>query len=438
MPGKRLEVFDQQVLGLLLRVTDQGKKSWAVRYRAIDGRQRRHALGQYPGISLASARAEALAVLTRARKGEDPSADRVRERAEAKSEPIKTLADLAGTYFRACEIGEWRPRKKNKRPTTLAEERGLWARHVETPLGNLRVEEITAAAIRKVLRELVAKGHGVTSNRVRALIRQLMNFAISEQRITTNPVAMVPALAQETPRHRVMTDDELKSVWSALSDPSGLRKPSPDPAIEGKRVYIGSSVAIAIKLLLLTMARRSEVASATISEFDLKHGVWIIPGERTKNGRRQSVPLVPAAIELLEEALGIAGGNVASRKFLFPSPRSSQVDGTEVSINPAALTHAFRDLRLALGIEDLHPHDLRRTCASIMASERLKIPPYVIGRLLNHTSETGGAASVTVTTYAVYDYASEKRDALVAWQSLLLDIVKSDTDNTETANGTAT
>jgi hypothetical protein len=49
--------------------------------------------------------------------------------------------------------------------------------------------------------------------------------------------------------------------------------------------------------------------------------------------------------------------------------------------------------------------------------------PFLIGRLLNHTSETGGAASVTLSTYAVYDYAAEKREALLAWQNLLLRIV---------------
>lgn len=58
-----------------------------------------------------------------------------------------------------------------------------------------------------------------------------------------------------------------------------------------------------------------------------------------------------------------------------------------------------------------------------MASERLRVQPFIIGRVLNHTSETGGAAMITLSTYALYDYMAEKRDALTRWSALLAAIV---------------
>ena len=58
-----------------------------------------------------------------------------------------------------------------------------------------------------------------------------------------------------------------------------------------------------------------------------------------------------------------------------------------------------------------------------MASERLKVSQFLIGRLLNHTTETGGVAEVTMKVYALYEYASEKRAALNAWAKLLSEIV---------------
>ena len=63
-------------------------------------------------------------------------------------------------------------------------------------------------------------------------------------------------------------------------------------------------------------------------------------------------------------------------------------------------------------------HDLRRTCASGMAS--LKIAPHVIEAVLNHKSGTiKGVARV----YNRYDYAAEKRAALDAWARRLDAIV---------------
>jgi hypothetical protein len=63
-----------------------------------------------------------------------------------------------------------------------------------------------------------------------------------------------------------------------------------------------------------------------------------------------------------------------------------------------------------------------------MASERLRISPFVIGRILNHTSEKGGAAAVTLSTYALYDFMAEKRSALTAWDQLLAQILAAPID----------
>ena len=68
-----------------------------------------------------------------------------------------------------------------------------------------------------------------------------------------------------------------------------------------------------------------------------------------------------------------------------------------------------------------------------MVSERLGITPFVVGRILNHSTETGGAAKVTLKTYALYDFTPEKRRALEAWEALLFDIVDNQ-DRMDTQN----
>lgn len=415
--GKRIELWDAKTPGLCLRVTPR-LKTWVYRYRAADGRQPRLTLGEYPDMGLADAQAAARSRRNDVHLGVDPQADRKRKRAEAKAQPLKTLADVWSAYLVASETGEWKPRGKKKRASTLAEETGLWNRHIKTPLGDLRIEDVSPDAIKKVLRSLVAAKHGVTSNRVRSQIRQVLNFAIAEGRIEHNPVSKVAPLGTEKARERVLADIELKGLWAALSNPDGLRKPVADDE-DGQRIYIGEPVRIALKLLLLTLARRAEIAEMRVDELDLEHGNGLLPASRTKAGRQHLVTLPPQAVVLIAEALKLAkDGDGKPSPYVFPSPRDRSKP-----ITPGALSHSLRDIRLALGVQDIRPHDFRRTAASLLASERLGASPILIGRLLNHSSETGGAASVTMRHYALHDYAAEKRRALEAWEGLLLEIV---------------
>ncbi len=411
----------------MLRVTDTGRKVWMVRYRTDDGRQRRLNLGLYPDIGLAEARTRAAEARKRATDGDDPAGERRLRRAEARAEPMRTLENLAEVYFSACEVGEWKPRKKKKRASTLGAEKWLWARHIKPALGDLALRNVTPTVIRKVLRALVTTGRESTSNKVRALLRQMFNFAIADDQLAVNPISKTIALGEEAPRQRVLTDDEIRKIWSALDQRKGLVRKE-KPAGEG-RVFIGEPVSIALKLLLVTLVRRAEVSGAARAELDLDNGVWLVPGRRTKSGRPHLVPLCTMAISLFRRAIEIAdAGQSEPSPFVFPSPRNRNQP-----ITPAALTHALRHVREALELERLTPHDLRRTGATAMASERLAVSPFLIGKVLNHSTELGGAASVTVTTYAVYDYVREKRDALTAWATLLEQIVTGPNGNPEAA-----
>jgi integrase len=409
----RVELWDAKTPGLCLRVTPR-LKTWVYRYRTADGRQPRFRLGEYPAMKLADAQTAARTHRNAVQGGGDPQGERRRKNAEARAQPLKTLADLWEAYRTACETGEWKPRKKRKRASTLGEETRLWKTHIKPALGAVLLEDLTPAGIKKLLRGLVRSGAGVTSNRVRALLRQLINFAIAEGRLETNPVMRVDALGTETARERVLSDQELVTLWAALGAPSGLTKPGANTAVR-----IGAPVRIAVRLLLLTLARRAEVAGMRVDELDLERRTWLLSGERTKSGRPHLVPLAPEAVRLIKEALALASAKGEASPFVFPSPRSRKIP-----ITAAALSHAFRDLRLAIELEDVRPHDLRRTASTLLASERLGASPVLIGRLLNHSSETGGAATVTMRHYALHDYATEKRRALEAWEGLLLKIVE--------------
>lgn len=170
----------------------------------------------------------------------------------------------------------------------------------------------------------------------------------------------------------------------------------------------------------MTLQRRGEIAGMRKDEVDLEQATWLIPGGgRSKRDKSHLVPLSPLAVSLIREAIALQPrfADEPDSPFVFPSLRTPLE-----ALRAPSLTHAACELYPVLGLEDVTVHDLRRTGATMMASERLGVMPFVISQVLGHSSDTGGAAGVTMRSYNVYLYAAEKRAALNAWSSLLLRI----------------
>mgnify|MGYP002723421649 CR=1 FL=1 len=415
-PGQRLELWDARAVGLCLRVSEKGK-IWVVRYRTIDGRQPRQTLGPAgdgPGdISLAEARDRASELRRLAREGDDPAARKRRAAVKARTEALRTVGDLAESFFSKTASGEYRATRSGKKPETLAGERRLWAFRLKDKLSKQPLDHVTRGDIQAVLTE-IAHEAPIQSNRARALLRSMFNFAIREDRLGSNPVAGIMALGDEIPRDRVLTDREIRTVWRALDDSAGLIVRE---GAKTKPLYISPAVRIALKLALLTLQRRSEISGMRVDELRLEEGTWTISRERTKNGRAHLVPLSPLALELVRTALSLRENQASA--FVFPSPWKRL---RHKPIENGAMSHVLSDIYNATGICDANLHDLRRTGASNMASERLLVPPIVISRVLNHTLDAGGGAAVTMRHYALHEYAREKRAALNGWAALLWSI----------------
>ncbi len=419
-PGTRLELWDSSTPGLCLRVSDSGRKVWVYRYRTEDGRQPRLTLGAYStAFGLADARSAAAKLRVEVQEGNDPSGDRRKRKTTLKAEPLKTFGDLADAFIKASQSGEWRPRSKKKRERTIRDEQGILRRHVLEPLGDLRLEEIDRKLVRDLLRRMAARGIGAQTNRTHAVIRQVFAYGVAEERLSVNPAAGIPPQADEAPRDRVLSDVELRALWLALEQPNGLRKPAQKGSTETKPLYLGRAMAIAVQLCAILLQRRQEIAGMRIDELNLDRALWTIPAGRMKGGRVHIVPLPPRAVALIQEAIAMARREAGEEPtYVFPGAR-----GAHKPIRPDSLTHAMRDIMAALSLKNASPHDLRRTGATNLVSERLGVAPFLVSKVLGHHSDTGGAAAVTLAHYALHDYAAEKRRALEAWEALLLAIV---------------
>ena len=325
-------IWDDQVIGFGLCLTRAGARSFVVRYR-VDGRERKLMIGAYPDWPVSAAREEAKRVKRAADLGGDP----LEMRDERRSAP--TMAVLVARY-----LTEHASRK--------VDQQSLMRRLVLPRLGKLRIDEVKHADIDR-LHQHISKTTPIQANRVAQILRKMFNLAIRWEYRADNPVTGL-VFNPEPPRHRYLTEDEIKRLTAVLADHPNRR------------------CANVIRLLLLTGARKGEVMKATWDQFDLEAGVWTKPSSHTKQRREHRVPLSAAVVALLRD---IRESQPRFCRFVFPGDPPDHAL-TEIST-------FWEGVRRKAGIEDVRMHDLRHTYASILVSSGLSLP--IIGALLGHT-----------------------------------------------------
>jgi integrase len=392
--ARRRVLTDAQTRGLELHVTPAGLKAWFLWYRTENGSSRRLRLGEYPALGLHGARQAAVKAAARVASGEDPQADRVRARRAPKDrlKPV-TFGDLWITYAEQVL-----PQRK---PRTAVYNTWLWQAHIAPTLGQIALLELDHASIRTVIRKIGADTPP-TANRVLALVKAVLNFAVREELIGANPVAGLSRLFAETSRERVLRDDELTILWKAL-----------DAAPADPKVNASAATCAAIRLALLTAQRAGEVAGMHTRELDAAARTWSLPASRTKQKRAQTVPLNTRAWAILCERLGDDPAAWADR-FVFPMRGDPSRP-----MDRHTLSRATAHIRESYNIERFTPHDLRRTCATLIASERAAIAPHIVSEVLGHAP----AGPRVTQIYMRHAFDVEKRHAMDTWCALLLEIV---------------
>jgi integrase len=336
-PGKAWVIhYDGEVKGFGLRVTRSGSRSFILNYRAR-GIERRPTIGSYPDWKVSAAREEAKRLKREIDQGRDPMGERHDERA------APTVNDLIGRY-----LSEHATRKRER---SRREDQSLIDQWLRRELGNKKVVDIRHVDIERLHRKITAHGTPVRANRVATLLSKMFALAVRWEMRPDNPVRGIDRNTEEK-RARYLSGDELRRLSEALASHSG------------------QSAANAIRLLLLTGARRGEVLGARWDQFDLDTGIWTKPSSHTKQKREHRVPLSAPTRQLLVEMR--AGSHSA---WVFPNRKG---DGFLTDIKKS-----WHSICKAAGITGVRLHDLRHTYASVLASAGLSFP--VIGALLGHT-----------------------------------------------------
>lgn len=399
-PGtKPFEVGIDKSRGLCVRVFPTGAKQFEYRYVALNGSRRRHKLGTYPGLSLAEARVKAALLGVQVTSGVDPAAERLAERERARNGD--TFSELAESYWKAAKIGLHGGRKRPKRASTIETERLWWRNHIAPKLGRRRFEELKRADIKIFMRELATDSGLAPASiaSVGAVVQAVLGFAVHEDRLDANPAIGLARPLALTSRDRMFGDAALAVIWNAASTAS---RRSCDVKIDESHARLAPAMGLAIRLLMLTLTRRSEVAGARWAEFDMTARHWTIPGDRAKAKHLHVVPLTDRMLEILAQAKALHPDSV----YVFPA-----LKGKKDHLDAHAITRAFARMcsRYELGAGS--PHDVRRSGATTLVG-RYGVSRLVVGMLLGHTAREGAAAT---SIYDRHTYLPEKRQALEIW-----------------------
>jgi len=390
-----IDVRDGEQRGLILTVLPSGRKQFTVRYR-LRGKQKRLILGDYPGLTLAKARKRARHELTAIDGGADPAA----ALQDAKRAPTDTIEALAADYLKRHAA--------TKR--TASEDTRILNVDVLPYWRSRSVRELTRRDVRALLERVSDRGAPIMANRVLAVVRKMLNFAVEHDWIDANPAGHIKRPGEEASRERVLTDDETRRIWRLLEHfPATDEKQAPGRArANGDKddpiCPITEAHAAILKLRLLTAQRGGEVARMRWQDVDLKAGWWTIPAAHTKNKRAHRVPLTARALELIKTQTN----DDESGDSVFSAAGSAR-DRAKKSPSMIART---------LNLKDFRGHDLRRTAATKMAEAG--IPRTHIAYVLNHADGTPRATQV----YDRYEHDNEKRIALETLDRVLTAILE--------------
>jgi len=237
----RLEIADLRQAGLVLRITSNGARSFAYRFRHPHSRKTlRATIGPYPATTLEAARKRAKDMAAQVADGTNPIELRSAEREAA---PARTFEALAARYLK--EHAE-----RHKRPRSAEEDRRNLAVHVLPKWSKRDFRTIRRADVIELIEAIVSAGKHAAGNRVHSLISKIFSFAIDADLLEANPAARLRKRGVEKVGRRLLSDDEIRVFWRGIVV-SPISRP----------------VGLALRLALLTAARASEIAGARKDEF---------------------------------------------------------------------------------------------------------------------------------------------------------------------------
>ena len=361
--------------GLYLRVKPIGSKLWLFNYtRPITKKRANIGLGNYPDLSLASARLKAQGYRELLAEGTDPQEHRRALEREANKAHANTFEHIAKQWL-ALKKPDVSDNYYNKIDNRLT-------KYILPELGKYPIHKINAVDAIQIISPIAQKGKLETVKKLCRWVNEVMVYAVNTGAIHANP---------------------LSGIGKAFNVPKVTNLPTLKPAelpelmIALNKANIKLVTRCLIEWQLHTMVRPGEAAGTRWDEIDTKAGLWTIPPERMKMKRPHVVPLTHQTLNILEILEPIS----KHREFVFPSDHNPRSSANSQSANRALKRMGFHGRLVSHGL---------RALASTTLNEQ-SFEPDVIEATLAHIDKNAIRAAYNRSDYL------EKRKIMMQWWS---------------------
>ncbi len=354
-PDERF-IWDDQVKGFGLRVKPSGAKSYVLKYR-VGTRTRRYTIGKHgsPWTS-EQARLKAIELLRGLATGIDPM------EAKAEARAALTVKELAELY-----VTEGRIDRPNKKLRSWEADQSIVNRHILPLLGQRLAKSLTQTDVAQFQADVAAgktaadirtrpRGRAIVTGGRSAAARStgtlaaILEWAAGRGLLSGNPAKGVKLLKRES-KERFLSDREVAALADALA------------TLEDERA-INPAMAAAIRLLMLTGARKGEILGLRWEWIDFDRGCIRLPDSKTG---AKVVPLAAAALDILSA---------------LPRPSPYVLPAAKGGGHVVGLQKAWDRLRERAGLPGLRLHDLRHSFASFAVADGASL--YLVGKVLGH------------------------------------------------------
>lgn len=376
--------------GFYIRVTPQGKKAWLYRYYYAE-KDHSITLGYYPTMTLGQARADYQTLFDLWQSGVDPKAH-LAQLDEAKTNTVKKL--VIGWYENYIA-------KERKQPQQIKQ---LIDADIIPLLGDIELAKLSPALVTTALDKIVKRGARVHANKVLSALKQAFSYGVRRGSLKENPAILLQGRdigGIEKPRDRYLTTDEIKTLLLFLDS-------------DNSRMSLQTK--LAIKIILHTGIRSSELRLATWSEIDYQNSLWTIPKEHTKQDEIMRIHLTEPVKAMFKEL------QISSESNFVLSAKE------DVPLSPKALSRAINRIQERVGIPHWTAHDLRRSFCTQLG-ETLHIDPVVIEKCLGHKMPK------IMATYNRNEMLHQRKEALIQWSQYLDLLLQNNVISIQTYNG---
>lgn len=368
--------------GMYVVVQPSGAIVFRLDYR-LNGRRETLTLGRYgpAGLSLARAREKVVDARRAISEGRSPAQEKQREK--RRLQEAKSFGQFGERWLQEARMAD----------STRAMRRSIFERDILPAFRNRLLAEILPEDLRGLCAKVKERGAPATAVHVRDIVKLVFAFAILHGEKVANPADEVgPAsIATFVPKDRSLSPAEIRIMLNQIEHVATL-----------------PTIRLGIKLILLTMVRKSELQDAVWDEVDFENAVWSIPKERMKRSKAHNVYLSQQMLDIFI-ALKTCAGN---SKYVLPSRYDADAPMSRATFNRITTAVVERAKKEGLPLEPFTVHDLRRTGSTLL--NELGFNSDWIEKCLAHED---GRSSRGIYNKAEYEH--QRRHMMQEWSNLV-------------------